>query len=69
MGFLQLPDEYANLRIRQSTIKYAGSLGQWDKRLVEQASHVPSMYYSLQKPFQLFFIIILLNYKHENKEL
>ena len=30
-------------KIRQSTIKYAGLLDRWDKRLVDQASDVPSI--------------------------
>ena len=29
--------------ICQSTIQYAGSLGRWDKELVNQASDVPSI--------------------------
>ena len=31
------------LQIRQFTIKYAGLLGRWDKRIVNQASDVPSI--------------------------
>ena len=31
------------LEICQSTILYVGLLGQWDKRLVDQASDVPSI--------------------------
>ena len=31
------------LKIRQSTIKYAGMLGCWENRLVDQASDVPSI--------------------------
>ena len=38
-----------NPEIRQSTIYYAGSLGRWDKRLVDQASDIPSIFF--------FFII------------
>ena len=33
----------ASLKIRQSTIYYAGSLGRWDKWIVDQASDVPSI--------------------------
>jgi hypothetical protein len=29
--------------IRQSSVKYAGFLGQWDERLIDQASDVPSI--------------------------
>ena len=50
------------LEIRQSTIWYTGSLGRWDKRLVDQASDIPSIIFfskivqnSLQKPFHFFF--------------
>ena len=31
------------LKIRQSSILYAGSMGRWDKRLIDQVSHVPSI--------------------------
>jgi hypothetical protein len=31
------------LEIRQSTIYYAGLLGRWDKRIVEQECDVPSI--------------------------
>ena len=31
--------------IRQFTIYYAGSLGRWDKQIVNQASDVPSIIY------------------------
>ena len=37
-----------SFRIRQSSIWYAGSLGRWDERLIDQASDVPSI---------IFFII------------
>ena len=40
-------------KIRQSTIWYAGSLGRWDKRLVDQASDVPSIL--CKTPFNLFY--------------
>ena len=39
----------AGLEIRQSTIYYAWSLGRWDKRIVHQASDVPSIIF-----FRLF---------------
>ena len=31
------------LKIRQSTIYYAGLLGRWDKQIVDQESDVPSI--------------------------
>ena len=37
-------------KIRQSTIYYAGLLGRWDKRIVDQESDVPSI---------IFFILII----------
>jgi hypothetical protein len=46
-------------KIRQFTIRYAGLLGQWAKRIVNKASDVPSIIYfssfifSLQKSFLL----------------
>ena len=49
------------LKIRQSSISYAGSLGHWDERLIDQASDVPSIIFfhnflqnSLQKSFHFF---------------
>ena len=52
-----------NIEIRQSTIYYAGLLGRWDKRIVDQASDVPSIIFfhnflqnSLQKSFQFIFL-------------
>ena len=33
---------YCTEEIRQSTIYYAGLLGRWDKRIVDQESDVPS---------------------------
>ena len=51
------------LEIRQSTIYYAGLLGRWYKRIVDQASDVPSIIFfhdflqnSLQKSFQFIFL-------------
>ena len=38
------------LEIRQSTIYYAGLLGRWDKRIVDQESDVPSI---------IFFILFM----------
>ena len=35
--------KYSRLKIRQSTIYHAGLLGQWDKRIVDQESDVPSI--------------------------
>ena len=53
-------------KIRQFTIYYAGSLGRWAKRIVDQASDVPSIIFfhdflqnSLQKSFQFIFLIFL----------
>ena len=37
------PNSWLRNKIRQSTIKYAGLLDRWDKRLVDQASDVPSI--------------------------
>ena len=33
------------LKIRQSSISYAGSLGHWDERLIDQVSDVPSIFF------------------------
>ena len=53
-----------NLKIRQSTIYYTGLLGRWDKRIVDQESHVPSIiffytFYRLRalKTLYLYFCI------------
>ena len=53
-------------KIRQSTMKYAGSLGRWDDRLINQASDVPSIIFFIfsckilcQNHFNLFFFIFL----------
>ena len=50
--------------IRQFTIYYAGSLGRWDKQIVDQASDVPSIILflqnSLQKSFQFIFLFFFL---------
>ena len=35
--------QFSRYKIRQFTIYYAGSPGQWDKRIVDQASDVPSI--------------------------
>ena len=50
------------LKIRQSSIWYAGSLGRWDEQLIDQASDVPSIIFfhnflqnSLQKLFDSTF--------------
>ena len=54
------------LEIRQSLIYYAGSLGRWDKWIVDQASDVPSIIFfpnflqnSLQKLFQFIFLFLV----------
>ena len=39
-----------SFEIRQSTIYYAGLLGRWDKRIVDQESDVPSI---------IFFILFI----------
>ena len=56
-------------KIRQFTIYYAGLLGRWDKRIVNQASDVPSIIFfhdflqnSLQKFFQFIVIFFICNY-------
>ena len=36
-------EENVQLKIRQSTIQYTGSLGWWEKRLIDQASDVLSI--------------------------
>ena len=58
--------------IRQSTIKYAGLLGRWDKRLVDQGSDVPSVIFFswnlakfLAKTLSISFLIFFQNYKNE----
>ena len=40
-----------SVKIRQSTICYAGLLGRWDKRIVDQESDVPSIifFYKITK--------------------
>ena len=48
--FLQLKNTI--IKIRQSTIYYAGLLGQWDIQIVDQESDVPSIIF-------LFFFIKL----------
>ena len=55
-------EELSKCEIRQSTIRYDGSLGRWDKRLVDQASDVPSIFFFIKSckilcknPFNLFF--------------
>ena len=48
--------------ICQSTIYYAGLLGRWDKRIVDQASDVPSIIFFhdfLQNSLQKYFFIKL----------
>ena len=54
---------FQRAEIRQSTIYYSGLLGQWDKRIVDQASDVPSIIFihdflqnSLQKSFLFIFL-------------
>ena len=57
------PNSWLRNKIRQSTIKYAGLLDRWDKRLVDQASDVPSIilfHDFLQNSFQKYFQSICL---------
>ena len=56
--------------IRQSTIYYAGLLGRWDKRIIDQESDVPSIIFSIilidlghSKLFIFIFVILLKNIK------
>jgi hypothetical protein len=42
-GFMTVPEIMEVPEIRQSTIYYAGLLGRWDKRIIEQESDVPSI--------------------------
>ena len=42
-----------DLNINQSTILYAGSLGRQDKRLINQASDVPSIIFFLTISYRL----------------
>ena len=56
-----------NAKIRQSTIYYAGSLGRWDKRIVDQESDVPSIifytFYRLRALKTLYFCNFIKNKK------
>ena len=51
----------SSLEIRQSTIYYAGLLGRWNKRIVDQESELPSIFFFMisckilcKNPFNLF---------------
>ena len=62
-------------QIRQSTAYYAGLIRRWDKRIVDQASDVPSIIFfhdfllnSLQKYFQSICLFFLKKYKNKSKE-
>ena len=65
---------YPSLEIRQSRIQYAGSVVHWDKWLVDQASNIPSIIFSivsyrLRALNTLFFYFgkFLKKYKNELK--
>ena len=45
--------KWRNKQIRQSTICYAGLLGRWDKRIVDQESDVPSINFFLYLIYKL----------------
>jgi hypothetical protein len=55
----------ASFEIHQSTIYYAGLLGRWNKRIVDQASDIPSIiiFFMIsckilcKNPFNLFFYL------------
>ena len=54
------------LVLKSVNLQYAGLLGRWDKRIVDQASVVPSIIYfhdllqnSLQISFQLIFLFLM----------
>ena len=59
-----MSERFIEPKVRQSTIYYAGLLGQWDKQIVDQESDVPSIIFffhdflqnSLQKSFQFFLL-------------
>ena len=58
--------------IRQSTIYYAGLLGRWDKRIIDQESDVPSIivfhtFYKLRELRTLYFYFCNFIKKQENK--
>ena len=62
-------DLHICLKIRQSTIWYAGLLGRWDKWLVDQASDVPSIFFfhnflqnSFQRSFQFIYFYFYCNF-------
>ena len=55
----------SGLKIRQSTIYYAGLLGRWDKRIVDQDSDVPSIIFHIlfidlghSKLFIFIFVVL-----------
>ena len=48
-----------SLKIRQSTIYYAGLLGRWDKRIVDQESDVPSIIFFIDSKLFIFIFVIL----------
>ena len=63
IGARSFMNEPLGLKIRQFTIHYAGLLGRWDKRILDQMFDVPSIIFfhnflqnSLQKSFQFIFL-------------
>ena len=46
LALMTLSAALMNFEIRQSIICYAGFLGRWDKRIVDQESDVPSIIFS-----------------------
>ena len=72
MIFLVVIEETTPLEIRQSTIYYAGLLGRWDKRIVDQESDVPSIiflytFYRLRALKTLYFYFC--NFIKKNKKI
>ena len=66
----QLAGYHLYVKIRQSTIYYAGLLGRWDKWIVDQESDVPSISFFIlfidlgqQQLFIFIFVILLKNKK------
>ena len=53
------------IKFRQSTTYYAGLLGRWDKRIVDQESDAPSIFFfhRLRALFIFIFVILRKNKK------
>ena len=60
-------------KIRQSTIYNAGLLGRWSKRIVDQASDVPSIIlfssFLRLRTLQTLFLFFFLNFFNKNKRM